>query len=99
MLFELKRKLKGLQQLTNAVVSLTVLGLIIVVMAYMTGSFKTALNSNDTTITNVFDKITGFYSTVANFLSPLGTIIIFSVILAIIIGVMAYFGRGGAGTP
>lgn len=83
------RGLKGIANLVPTVVSLALLGFILVALAYTTSVFKESLNTTDSTITQIFDAITGFYSLVASFLSPIGTIVLMAVIIAIMIGVFA----------
>ena len=92
----LKRKHKGVNQILPAVITLSVVGISLVMLTYMTKTFQTSLNSSDTTIANIFSTLFSFFNLVASFLSPIGTVILMTVILALIIGLLYYF-RGNAG--
>jgi len=89
-------RLKGVNQILPAVITLAVVGISLVMLTYMTKTFETSLNSSDATITNIFNTLFSFYGLVASFLSPIGTVILMTVILALIIGLLYYF-RGHAG--
>jgi len=90
-------RLKGINQIMPSVITLAVLGISLIMLVYMTDTFKTALNSTNSLVVAVFDKLFGFYDLVASFLSPIGVIIILTVILGLVIGLLAYF-RGVSGT-
>jgi NADH:ubiquinone oxidoreductase subunit 6 (subunit J) len=94
----LRRKHKGVNQILPAVITLAVVGISLVMLTYMTKTFQTSLNSSDSTITNIFNTLFSFYGLVASFLSPIGTVILMTVILALIIGLLYYFRGGGGGT-
>jgi NADH:ubiquinone oxidoreductase subunit 6 (subunit J) len=93
----LRRKHKGVNQILPAVITLSVVGIALVMLTYMTKTFQTSLNASDTTITNIFNTLFSFYGLIASFLSPIGVIILMTVILALIIGLLYYF-RGIHGT-
>jgi len=91
-------RLKGVNQILPAVITLSVVGISLVMLTYMTKTFQTSLNSSDSTIANIFNTLFSFYGLVASFLSPIGTVILMTVILALIIGLLYYFRGTGGGT-
>jgi hypothetical protein len=90
-------RLKGVNQILPAVITLSVVGIALVMLTYMTKTFETSLNTSDSTVTNIFNTLFGFYGLVASFLSPIGVVILMTVILALVIGLLYYF-RGVGGT-
>jgi len=91
-------RLKGVNQILPAVITLAVVGISLVMLTYMTKTFQTSLNTSDSTITNIFNTLYGFYGLVASFLSPIGTVILMTVILALVIGLLYYFRGVQSGT-
>ena len=91
-------RLKGINQILPAVITLAVVGISLVMLTFMTKSFQTSLDTTDSTITNIFNTLFSFYGLVASFLSPIGVVILMTVILALIIGLLYYFRGVGGGT-
>jgi len=60
-------RLKGINQIMPSVITLAVLGISLIMLVYMTDTFKTALNSTNSLVVAVFDKLFGFYDLVASF--------------------------------
>jgi NADH:ubiquinone oxidoreductase subunit 6 (subunit J) len=94
----LRRKHKGVNQILPAVITLSVVGIALVMLTYMTKTFQTSLNTTDSTITNIFNTLFSFYGLVASFLSPIGVVILMTVILALVIGLLYYFRGVHGGT-
>ncbi len=90
--------LKGVNQILPAVITLSVVGISLVMLTFMTKSFEQSLNTSDSTVTNIFNTLYGFYGLVASFLSPIGVVILMTVILALVIGLLYYFRNVGGGT-
>jgi uncharacterized membrane protein (UPF0182 family) len=91
-------RLKGVQQILPAVITLSVVGITLVMLTYMTKTFQTSLGTSDSTIDNIFNTLFGFYGLVASFLSPIGVVILMTVILALVIGLVYYFRGVSGGT-
>jgi NADH:ubiquinone oxidoreductase subunit 6 (subunit J) len=94
----LRRKHKGVNQILPAVITLSVVGIALVMLTYMTKTFQTSLNTTDSTIANIFSTLFSFYGLVASFLSPIGVVILMTVILALVIGLLYYFRGVHGGT-
>ncbi|MEM5821046.1 MAG: hypothetical protein QXP34_01855 [Candidatus Aenigmatarchaeota archaeon] len=100
MLGKLARRLKGAVDWTSlltAAVFMVVVGVVLVMGAYITKTFQTGLNTTDPLITSIFDSVLGVYNLFSAFLGPIGVVVIFVIIIVAVIFAVAYI-RGAIST-
>ncbi|MEM4460644.1 MAG: hypothetical protein QXY70_00725 [Nanopusillaceae archaeon] len=100
MLGKLARGLKGAVDWTTlltAAVFIVVVGIVLVMGAYITKTFQTSLNTTDSLITNIFNAVLGVYNIFSSFLTPIGLVVVFVIIVTAIIFAVAYI-RGAIST-
>lgn len=93
MLGKLAKRLKGAVDWTTlltAAVFIVVVGIVLVMGAYITKTFQTSLNTTDSLITNIFNAVLGVYNIFSSFLTPIGLVVVFVIIVTAIIFAVAY---------
>ncbi|MEM4680595.1 MAG: hypothetical protein QW038_02260 [Nanopusillaceae archaeon] len=76
--------------LLMASVFIVVTGIVLVMGAYITKTFQTSLNSTDAIITKIFSSVLAVYDLFSGFLTPIGLVVLFTIIITAIIFAVAY---------